>query len=288
MSHARETSVSLNLSVTWYIGCIASVEAHQWMTGNTPACCVCMVNAAERQRTNSHFWKGSYASDCRSISIYAQVHQTFKYPKEFLRHYLLQLLLQMSYLALSVLPSANLLCIRGTGGLRIASGLHRLLLGICSSSLCLMLQSILLAFLCQYLLCTHWMSNTCKCVELTATANTHLVHPCFGWAFLNALKRLRERPRSAPFLRHGPKKERPSASIRQGSRHYAAGISNSSCHVHTYAAAGWQGMTGRLDFAGTPPSDGNFCGGRSLFVFCGGFPHAMRTLIGVSSRLAMA
>ena len=74
--------------------------------------------------------------------------------KEFLRHYLLQLLLQMSYLALSVLPSANLLCIRSTEGLRIASGLHRLLLGICSSSLCLMLQSILLVFLCQYLLCT--------------------------------------------------------------------------------------------------------------------------------------
>lgn len=119
-----------------------------------------------RSVNNSHCWKGRYASDCRSFSIYAQVHQTFEYLKEFLRHYLLQLLLQMSYLALSVLPSANLLCIRSTEGLRIASGLHRLLLGICSSSLCLMLQSILLVFLCQYLLCTHWMSITCKCVDL--------------------------------------------------------------------------------------------------------------------------
>jgi len=46
-----------------------------------------------------------------------------------------------------------------------------------------------------------------------------------------------------------------------------------------------QGTTGPLDFAGPPPSDGNFCGGyaphkNSEFVFCGGFPHAMRSLMG--------
>ena len=54
-----------------------------------------------------------------------------------------------------------------------------------------------------------------------------------------------------------------------------------------------QGTTGRLDFAGPPPSDGNFCGGYAPHknfecVFCGGFPHAVRALMGVGSRLAMA
>ncbi len=54
-----------------------------------------------------------------------------------------------------------------------------------------------------------------------------------------------------------------------------------------------QGTTGPLDFAGPPPSDGNFCGGYAPhknfeFVCCGGFPHAVRALMGVGSRLAMA
>ncbi len=34
------------------------------------------------------------------------------------------------------------------------------------------------------------------------------MHPCFEWGFLNALKRLRERPQNAPLLRDGPKKDK--------------------------------------------------------------------------------
>ena len=50
-----------------------------------------------------------------------------------------------------------------------------------------------------------------------------------------------------------------------------------------------QGTTGPLNFAGPPPSDERRSPDKNfVFVFCGGFPRAMRTLMGVGSRLAMA
>jgi hypothetical protein len=122
----------------------------------------------------------------------------------------LQFLLQTSNLALTLLPSADLLCIKGRQGLIIACGLHRLLLGICSSSLCLMLQRNFVAFLCQYLPCTHSMSISGKCAEWTAKAVTMRVS--HGASLYHALRASLRRPVSAT----GPTKERPSAPIRQG------------------------------------------------------------------------
>ncbi len=181
MSHARETYVlstlSAHMMVTWYTRRIASVDGTSM--NDRQHTCMLSLNGAERQHTLPRS-QGSYASSSRSVSTHAHV-PVYVYLKKLLRHYLLQLLLQTSYLALTLLPSANLLCIKGRQGLLIAFGLHRLLLGICSSSLCLMLQRILLAFLCQYLPCTHSMSIFGKCADMTAKAVTTA---CLTWCVL--------------------------------------------------------------------------------------------------------
>ena len=181
MSHARETYVLLTLSthmmVTWYNGCIASVDGTS-MHGRQHTCML-SLNGAERQHTLPRS-QGSYASSCRSNSTHAHV-PVYMNLKKLLRHYLLQVLLQTSYMALTLWPSANLLCIKGRQGLIAAFGLHRLLLGICSSSLCLMLQRNFVAFLCQYLPCTHSMSIFGKCADMTAKAVTTA---CLTWCIL--------------------------------------------------------------------------------------------------------
>lgn len=113
-------------------------------------------------------------------------------------------MLQLGCLALTLLPFASLLCILGTKGLLVASGLHILLLGVCSSSLCLRLQHILLAFLCQYLQCTHSMFLSGKCANFTAKAPTSV---CLTW-FILVLSTASMRH---PFFARRSKKERSSS-----------------------------------------------------------------------------
>ncbi len=74
MSHARETYVLLTLSthmmVTWYNGCIASVDGTS-MHGRQHTCML-SLNGAERQHTLPRL-QGSYASSYRSISTHGHV-----------------------------------------------------------------------------------------------------------------------------------------------------------------------------------------------------------------------